>query len=306
VVQGSVLGPILFLIFINDIDIAIKATDENVYVSKFADDTKVGREIEDASDAYKLQMAINNLVKWCEDWGMSLHPDKCVVIHFGLKNPQYEYFIAGNKMKTENVTRDLGVYISNTCDSSAHVDKIAKKAHGVLSQIRRSTILRDHRTILTLYKSFIRPLIESAAPAWNPFKRGDVEKLEKVQRRSLRLIGDLEKMPYEKRLEKLNLQKLEDRRERGDQIECFKYMNGFNDVNPDRLFTFVRDRHNKPTRSYADNNIVSEKTSLNIRKYFFTNRVTNTWNSLPSDIREATSVNSFKNKYDEFTKLMSS
>ena len=74
-------------------------------------------------------------------------------------------------MKTENVTRDLGVYISNTCDSSAHVDKIAKKAHGVLSQIQKSTILSDRRTILTLYKSFVRPLILSAAPAWNPFKR---------------------------------------------------------------------------------------------------------------------------------------
>ena len=107
-------------------------------------------------------------------------------------------------------------------------------------------------------------------------------------------------MPYEERLKELGLQSLEDRRERGDQIECFKYLNGHNDINPDRLFSFIRDRHDKFTRSYADNNLVCEKTSLNIRKFFFTNRVTGAWNSLPREVREATSVNMFKNRYDEY------
>ena len=182
VVQGSVLGPILFLIFINDIDLAITGDDKEVYISKFADDTKLGREVNVVDDSIKFQTAINNLVKWCKDWGMSLHPEKCVVLHFGYKNRQCDYFIDGLKIKTESVVRDLGVYISNDCDTSAHVEKISKKAHGVLAQIRRSTVLRDRGTITTLYKSFIRPLLETVTPAWNPHKQGDIKTLEKVQR----------------------------------------------------------------------------------------------------------------------------
>ena len=274
VVQGSVLGPILFLIFINDLDLTINAAAEKIFTSKFADDTKIGREITDANDSIKLQNGINNLVKWCEDWGMALHPGKCVVMHFGSRNPQYDYFIGGFKIKTEEIVRDLGVFVENSGHPSAHIDKIAKKAHGLLSQIRRSTILRDRSTVTTLYKSFVRPLLETSAPAWNPWKRGDIDKLEKVQRRSLRLIGDLRKVPYESRLQELDLQSLERRRERGDLIECYKYLNGFNDVNPETLFSFVRDRHCRSTRSYSNNNLVAEKTSLDARKFFFTNRVT--------------------------------
>ena len=223
---------------------------------------------------------------------MALHPGKCVVMHFGSRNPQYDYFIGGFIIKTEEIVRDLGVFMENSCHPSAHIDKIAKKAHGLLSQIRRSTILRDRSTVTTLYKSFARPLLETSAPAWNPWKRGDIDKLKKV-----RLIGDLRKVPYESRL-----QSLECRRECGELIECYKYLNGFNDVNPDTLFSFVRDRHCRSTRSYSNNNLVAEKTSLDARKFFFTNRVTGAWNNLPLDVREASSVNSFKNKYDEYLK----
>ena len=292
--------------YINDIDVALIGDDNEIYVSKFADDTKVGREVNDANDAFKLQISINNLVRWCKDWGMSLHPDKCVVLHFGPKNPQFNYYIGNSLIKTETVARDLGVFISNNCDTSPHVDKVSKKAHGVLSQIRRATVVRDSQTVLKIYKAFVRPLIESSAPAWNPFKRGDVEVLERVQKRCLRMISDkrtTKRLSYEDRLEMHKIQSLECRRLRGDLLETFKYLNGFNDVDPGRLFSFVRERHSMETRSFTDNHLVNEKSSLNIRKFFFSNRVTHSWNSLPIDVRCAPSVNSFKNQYDKFIGL---
>jgi len=103
---------------------------------------------------------------------------------------------------------------------------------------------------------------------------------------------------YEERLQLLGIQSLESRRLRGDLIETYKYMNGFNDVNHSQLFSFVRDRHPVETRSHTNNHLVSEKTTLNVRKFFFTNRVTSSWNSLPNEVKEAPSVNSFKNLYD--------
>jgi len=191
VVQGSVLGPILFLIYINSLDAAIQSHDMNILVSKYADDTKIGREITDAGDSASLQQAIDNLKVWCEEWGMEIHPDKCLVIHFGRTNPRFDYHIAGKRVKDESSARDLGIIVEENCSSSEHVKSIAKKAHATLSQIKWATTLRDSDTFTKLYTTYCRPLLESAAPAWNPSKREDVETLEKVQHRALRMISDL-------------------------------------------------------------------------------------------------------------------
>ena len=165
-------------------------------------------------------------------------------------------------------------------------------------QLKRATVLRDSKALAKLYTAFVHPLLESAAPVWNPWKREDIHTLEKVQKRAIRMISDLGNLSYDERLEKLNIQSLEDRRKRGDMIETFKTINGINDVVASDWFEFVRERHSRDTRSHEEDFIVSEKTRLDIRKYFFKNRVTQEWNSLPIQIRTATNVNSFKNLYD--------
>jgi len=83
-------------------------------------------------------------------------------------------------------------------------------------------------------------------------------------------------------------------------IEVFKMLNGYTRVNVEQLFSFTNQRHDLQTRSATSNLLVAEKCRLDVRKFFFTNRIVNTWNELPIDIREAESVNSFKNLYDDF------
>ena len=96
----------------------------------------------------------------------------------------------------------------------------------------------------------------------------------------------------------MKMQSLEERRKRGDLIDTYKYINGIYDADSLNLFSFVQTRHERNTRSFLENNLVPKKTNLNVRKSFFTNRIVNDWNLLPSDIRYATSVNLFKNHYD--------
>ena len=100
--------------------------------------------------------------------------------------------------------------------------------------------------------------------------------------------GDVDgdrKLSYVKKLDRLGLQSLEERRKRGDLIDTFKYLNAFNDTNPFQICSCVQTRYEKPTRSFTENKLVPEKTSLNVRKNFFTNRVVDDWNALPHEIR---------------------
>ena len=112
------------------------------------------------------------------------------------------------------------------------------------------------------------------------------------------MISDLGSLSYEERLNVLGLESLEDRRRRGDLIQCFKTMNNYGDINPEEWFSFVCDRHEVNTRSRAADLIVPEKCNRNVRKNFFINRVTNAWNDLPEEVKNATSTNSLKNLYD--------
>jgi len=300
VVQGSVLGPVLFLIYINCIDLSIRAHDEDIFVSKFADDTKLGRKITSVNDSVSLQRSLDSLQHWCDKWGMQLHPDKCVVIHFGKTNPCHDYHIGQFKLNAVDGARDLGVTITNDCDPAQHVENISKKAHVVLSQLKRATSLRDSQTFGRLYQVYVRPLLEAAAPAWNPTKRESVNQLEKVQRRATRMITDVGSLSYDERLRALGLDSLEERRRRGDLIQCYKVMNGYGDIDPGAWFSFVQDRHNVNTRTHAADHILQEKCQRNTRKNFYTNRVVKDWNELPFEVKNARSTNAFKNLYDAF------
>ena len=171
-----------------------------MHLFKYADDSKLLQTITNESDPLNLQAAINHLLRWCNDFGMELHPDKCRVVHFGCKNPQNDYYIGQNQIESADVVKDLGIYVNRNLEPSVHVAKIARKAHVVLSQIQRATTLRDSKTFIGLYKSFVRPHLETAASVWNPSKREDVIMLEKFQRSAFRMVTDLGDIPYDQKL----------------------------------------------------------------------------------------------------------
>ena len=109
-------------------------------------------------------------------------------------------------------------------------------ANSVLSMIRRSFINKGVDIILPIYKSLVRPRLEYCVQAWSPFLRKDIELLEKVQKRATRMIDGFADKDYNDRLKELSLTTLETRRKRGDLIEAFKIIKGFEDVNCELLF----------------------------------------------------------------------
>ena len=119
------------------------------------------------------------------------------------------------------------------------------------------------------------------------------------------MITDQGDADYETKLSNVGMTTLEDRRRRGDQIETFKIVNEMSVLDKNDFFQFVQDRHSIDTRSHSDNLLVPEKCRLNVRKNFFSCRVINEWNDLPYWVRFSTSVNNFKNNYDEFQKIKS-
>ena len=107
--QGSVLGPVLFLIFINDLDME---TTERQIVKKFADDTKIAQFIESEADAAELQATLDRLTAWAVRWGMQFNVGKCHIMHVGRNNPEYEYKMCGVTLEKTTDERDIGVTVS--------------------------------------------------------------------------------------------------------------------------------------------------------------------------------------------------
>ena len=107
--QGSVLGPLLFLIFINDLDEGITRS----HILKFADDTKVFQQLRDETDCSTLQSDLDKLVSWAEQWHMDFNVQKCKVMHVGKLNDSCSYYMGGIKLTEEEVEKDLGVWISS-------------------------------------------------------------------------------------------------------------------------------------------------------------------------------------------------
>jgi hypothetical protein len=152
--QGSVLGPVLFNIFINDLD--DEATVRQL-LKKFADDTKLGQVIECASDTDELQGTLDRLCEWAARWGMCFNVQKCHVMHVGRRNKQADYYMNGHKFATTSAERDVGVIISDDLKQADQCKKAAQTAGAVLGQIHRAFHYRDRHTYLGLYKQYVRP-----------------------------------------------------------------------------------------------------------------------------------------------------
>jgi len=287
--QGSVLGPLLFVVFINDIDSEIVSK-----ISKFADDTKMGRGVDTEEEADVLRKDIEGLHRWAEKWQMKFNKEKCSVMHMGKDNKRFQYEMGGIVLRTTEEERDLGVIVNSSAKPSRQCAEAAGKANKVLGMIKRTIISREKEIMLELYKTLVRPHLEYCVQVWCPYLRQDVEKLEKVQRRATKMIRGFGNLEYEERLRRCKLTTLEQRRKRGDLIETFKIVTGRDKIPEQRLFDFSVD---KRTRGHRYK--IAKKANGSIMQRFFSARVVNNWNKLDEGIINADSVMAFKKRLNE-------
>ena len=293
--QGSVLGPLLFVAYVSDLPHQITSS-----IKIFADDTKLYRQTDCIEDADELQKDLNALSSWCEEWGMIFNSSKCFVMHYGRKNSRYMYHVNGNIIDTCTFYKDLGVIVTDDLKPTKQIDKCITKANAMLGLIKRTFSFIDEEIFLRCFKTFVRPILEYGQQAWAPHLEKDIEILEKVQRRATKLVHSLKDLPYEERLDKLQLFSLKRRRERGDMIFMYKLFNGHINIDPKKLFAMHSDDRTrghcfkiKTPRIYTDN-----------RRYYFTTRVVGPWNNLPNYGIYSNSIPEFKRNYDKFTKSL--
>ena len=290
--QGSVLGPILFIIFVNDLPNILKTGSCSI----FADDTKLQANANNIKGADMIQKDLDKLNDWCKEWKLIFNAEKCHVLHFGSRNHNFLYHINGTLISPVNEEKDLGVIISKDLKSEKHTIQCVKKANKMLGMIKRTFSFMDKDMLVQLIKTFIRPHLEYGQQASSPYLRKDIDMLEAVQRRATKLLKSIEHLPYEERLKHLNLYSLEDRLARGDMILMYRLMSNDIRIDTSKLFT-VKDTI---TRGHHLKVHTGPTCKLDIRHKFFTQRVITPWNTLPDFVVSSTTVEQFKFNYDKW------
>ena len=302
--QGTCLAGPLFTVYIKDMDEWVKA-----YLRKFADNTKMARIIRNLTDAGLFQADIDCLAKWAETWAMVFNQAKCKVMHLGRSNPRAIYTMNGVAISETHKERDLRIWVDSSLKPSTQCEVAAKNANQVLGLITKSFHYRTKSTLIPLFKSLVRPKLEFSAAAWSPWLEKDIECLEKVQRRLIRILSNVRGSTYEEKLKDAGLTLLKDRRERGDLIEAYKTINGFNNVDKSSWFEIadpVQSRQNTRSTSAIDDDgeevnrssLLRERARTDLRNQSYRFRTARSWSLVPDAIRNSKTVNGFKNAYD--------
>ena len=287
--QGSVLGPLLFILYVNDLPAALQCP-----IKLFADDAKIYQSASRVpSDGQVLQTDLDVAVAWSTKWLLPFNKAKCSTLHFGRANARTDFSMQGTILKSVTVERDLGILVDSDLKFREQAASAVSKASQILAVIRRSFQLLDRTTLPLLFKTLVRPHLEYGNVAWGPFNRADQKLVERVQRRATRLVEEIRTEPYAERLRLLGLPSLYYRRRRGDMITVFQLLHGGVDLDPALFFTLS----STSTRGHQWK-ISKPEAVTRIRRNSFAVRVVNDWNALPNHVVSAATVNQFKARLD--------
>ena len=303
VAQGSAIGPMLFLIYILDIDQDMKYCK----TSSFADDTRLLAKISNEQHSARMQEDLNSMFKWSENNSMEFNMSKFELLRYRHPNAEvndFEYKTAENEtIECQSSAKDLGIIMSTEANFNLQFEDIISKGRQRMAWILRTFKAREQDAILTLYKTMVLPIIEYCSQLWNPHTIGRIRQIEALQRTYTSKIRGLDRMDYWQRLKHLNLYSLERRRERYIIIYIWKIVNK-------AVPNLIYDDENLITTQYNSRRGTlckippMKRTWQRIQTELEGSIVTNgprLHNCLPKDLRNTKhTLTSFKNDLDKF------
>ena len=292
--QGSVLGPILFLIYVNDLD-KIFSDLFSLTTKLFADDCKLYSRTIFNHSLHVMQLALNRLCAWAVKWQLVINVLKCIFLCITRSSlsSQSVYFINNVPIVSASSVSDLGVTINHDLTFNLHINNIVSRAQGRLSVFLRGFVTRDFNFVSKAFITYIRPILEFNSIIWSPSQVFLIDLIEKVQRRFSKNVPALSDMPYLSRLAILKLEPLELRRLHFDLVYYYKILNNMTPIDPSKHFIIYNSLPSSRSAPSLLHRPVhgSEKT---LSSFFYRN--TAAWNSLPLDVKSVSSVSTFKIK----------
>ena len=320
--QGSILGPLLFVLFINDISTGITS---GTNICLFADDTKIWRSMNCVEDCNILQNDIDYLHDWCISNKMKFHSDKCKVVSINTKSSssklmhlsllpfsRFDYTLGNNILDYEVNEKDLGVIVNSNFSWVEQHNQLINKASQMLGLMKRTChfVVSNHRK-RTLYLAMVRSQFEHCSPIWRPITPTEISKFECIQKNAIKWILNEEFISYSncetyiKKCRDINILPINKKFDLNDILLFHKIVNGFVTIKlPDYVSKFtgvsrLREKHLDSERYICDlyhPNLSS--SSLILKSYFY--RVTHLWNKLSYEARLIPDVNTFKAKVVDF------
>ena len=297
--QGTILGPVLFLIYISDISDNITHST----VSSYADDSKISKEIENVNDGKELQEDTNKLYAWSSHNLMEFNTTKFQVLKIGSnsdlkKNIKYNN-PEGDEIPETELTKDLGVYFNSSGDFTDHIKLKTTKAKQIGGYILRTFLTRSPDIMLILLKSLVLPIIDYSSVVWNPHTQQDIATIESVQRNFTSKLEGMSELTYYQRLRILKLYSSERRRDRYMILYIFKIINS-KVPNPGISFKWSLRRGKVLTYPSVTSKASKAATLLH---HSFTRRAPRLFNSLPQSLRNIpanTTADTIKARLDTF------
>ena len=225
--QVSVLGPLLFVIMIIDIDEGVISST----VRSFADDTRVCKGIINVHDATTLQKDLNSIYSWAEDNKMTFNDTKFEMLRVHSKKNPIQHCVSylspsGNVIGEKEVVKDLGILMSSDCSFNAHIAKVEKSIKNLSGWILRTFQSRDKYVMMTVWKTLVVPIHDYCSQLWSPCDIKNIKLLDTVQWNFVKKIQGMHGKSYSQILKELRMYSLQRRRDRYRIIYCWKMLEG--------------------------------------------------------------------------------
>lgn len=289
--QGSILGPTLFLLYVNDLPLYIT----NSQLVLYADDSKLFVALPRGASSVGLQKDLDSLYRWSSTWGLEISSAKCVILSLGYTNPRFPFYINNVEIQRRDLVKDLGIYVNSNLKFTEHIAHIVQNGYYMVSLLLRNFACNDPVILCRLYVLYVRPSLLYLSEVWNPISVGDIDALERVQAFFTKRICHND-FSYPQRLEMLDLDSLELMRLKWDLVCVYKIINNHTILKKDDYFTLD---HGASTRGHSFK-LFLPRVNMSLTRQDFFVRVIHAWNHLDQSVVSASTVTQFKTRLERW------